>query len=449
MIVSEEAFFSAKKVVTRKIFRPYCSLSTVRTFILLKFRKERLEKMKNISTEEIKTLINKNLEFAKKIKNYLHEYPELSSREFETRKFLINECKKLGLETQEVENSTGFVAILDTKKEGKILGIRTDIDALPIFENEKNLKGKKEIVSKNLGVMHACGHDFHMALVLTSAKILSDLKDSLKGKIYFIFEEGEETGAGISQMIEHLKNIKFDAIYGNHVDTEIPTGKFSISKTKVYAGCAGVDFDVIGKGGHGSRPDLLTSPINSLVAIINNLNQTWASGLNPNEIVTLGIGSINAGFASNVIPDKANLKATLRFFEDEVGEKALEKLKDVAEKTANIYDCKVKFNDYTRIVAYPVINDEKLSDFARSSLEEIFPNSRVDEEVSFGSESFYGYGKVGPSVFVKIGVKNEEKGFGAGAHTEKFDVDNDALFYGLGCALNFLINFDRKERKND
>lgn len=161
--------------------------------------------------------------------------------------------------------------------------------------------------------MHACGHDFHMALVLTSAKILSDLKDSLKGKIYFIFEEGEETGAGISQMIEHLKNIKFDGIYGNHVDTEIPTGKFSISKTKVYAGCAGVDFDVIGKGGHGSRPDLLTSPINSLVAIINNLNQTWASGLNPNEIVTLGIGSINAGFASNVIPDKANLKATLRF----------------------------------------------------------------------------------------------------------------------------------------
>lgn len=405
--------------------------------------------MTNISAKEIKNLVKENLDFAKKIKNYLHENPELSSKEFETRKFLINECKKLGLEVEEVENSTGFVAILDTKRNGKILGIRTDIDALPIIENENNLKTKKEVVSKNIGVMHACGHDFHMALILTSAKILSEIKNNLNGKIYFIFEEGEETGAGIYPMVKHLKNIKFDAIYGNHIDTEIPTGKFAISKGKVYAGCAGVDFDVIGKGGHGSRPDLLISPINALVAIINNLNQTWASGLDPNEIVTLGIGSINAGFASNVIPDKANLKATLRFFEDEVGEKALEKLKNIVEKTASIYDCKVKFNDYTRIVAYPVINDEKLADFTRVSLDEILPNSRVDEEISFGSESFYVYGKIAPSVFVKIGVKNEEKGCGAGAHTEKFDVDNDGLYYGLACALNFLINFDRKERDND
>lgn len=403
----------------------------------------------NISIDQLKTLINENLDYSKKIKNYLHENPELSSKEFKTRKFLIDECEKIGLEIEEVSNSTGFVAILDTKRKGKVLGLRTDIDALPIKENENNLKRKKEVVSKNTGVMHACGHDFHMALALTSAKILSQIKEKLDGKFYFIFEEGEETGAGIDAMVDHLKNVKFDAIYGNHVDTEIETGKIAISKGKVYAGCAGVDFDVIGKGGHGSRPDLLKSPIEALVAIINNLNQTWATNIDPNEIVTLGIGSINAGFASNVIPDKANLKATLRFFKDEVGEKALEKLKNIVEKTASTYDCKVKFNDYTRIVAYPVLNDENLSDFVRLSLEEILPNSRVDEEISFGSESFYGYGKIAPSVFVKIGVKNEEKGCGAVAHTEKFDVDNDGLYYGLACALNFLINFDRKERDND
>ncbi len=99
--------------------------------------------MTNISAKEIKNLVKENLDFAKKIKNYLHENPELSSKEFETRKFLINECKKIGLEVEEVENSTGFVAILDTKRNGKILGLRTDIDALPIFENENNLKKKK------------------------------------------------------------------------------------------------------------------------------------------------------------------------------------------------------------------------------------------------------------------------------------------------------------------
>lgn len=404
---------------------------------------------KNISPDEIKALIKENLDFSKKIKNYLHENPELSSKEFETRKFLIDQCKKLGLEIQEVKNSTGFVAILDTKKEGKILGLRTDIDALPILENDQNLKRKKEVVSKNPGVMHACGHDFHMALALTSAKILSQIKDKLDGKFYFIFEEGEETGAGINAMVDHLKDINFDAIYGNHVNTEIETGKIAISKGRVYAGCAGVDFDVIGKGGHGSRPDLLTSPINALVAIINNLNQTWATNLNPNEIVTLGIGSINSGFASNVIADRANLKATLRFFEDKVGENALEKLKIVAEKTANLYDCKIRFNDYTRVVAYPVSNDKKLAEFAIDSLEEILPNSLVYEDVSYGSESFYGYAKICPTVFAKIGIKNEKEGYGAGAHTEKFDVDNEGLYFGLASALNFLINFSRKESNND
>ena len=404
---------------------------------------------KNISPDEIKALIKENLDFSKKIKNYLHENPELSSKESETRKFLIDQCKKLGLEIREVKNSTGFVAILDTKKDGKILGLRTDIDGLPILENDQNLKRKKEVVSKNPGVMHACGHDFHMALALTSAKILSQIKDKLDGKFYFIFEEGEETGAGIHAMVDHLKNINFDAIYGNHVNTEIETGKIDISKGRVYAGCAGVDFDVIGRGGHGSRPDLLTSPINALVAIINNLNQTWATNLDPNEIVTLGIGSINAGFASNVIPDKANLKATLRFFKDEVGENALEKLKTVAEKTANLYDCKIKFNDYTRVVAYPVTNDEKLADFARKSLNEILPDALVDQEVSYGGESFYGYAKICPTVFAKIGIKNEKEGYGAGAHTEKFDVDNEGLYFGLASALNFLINFSRKESNND
>ena len=389
------------------------------------------------------------MDLAKDIKNYLHENPELLSKEFQTRKFLINECRKIGLEIEEVENSTGFVAILDTKRKGKILGLRTDIDGLPIFENEENLKGKKEFVSKNLGVMHSCGHDFHMSIALISAKILNELKDKLNGKIYFIFEEGEEIGSGINSMVNHLKNINFDAIYGNHIDTELEIGKISISEEKVYAGCAGVDFDVIGKGGHGSRPDFLISPINALVAIINNLNQTWATGFNPNSPVTLGIGSINSGFASNVIDDKANLKATLRFFEDEFGEKALEKLKNIVEKTASLYKCKVKFNDYTRIIAYPVSNDKTLAKFARNSLNEIFPKSLTEEEVSFGSESFYEYGKIAPTVFVKIGVKNEETGCGAGAHTEKFDVDNDSLYYGIGSALNFLINFNRKEINND
>lgn len=394
-----------------------------------------------ITNTEIKDLTKENLNFAKDIKNYLHENPELSSVEYKTREFLINELKKLGLKIEEVKNSTGFVGILDTKKDGKTVGIRTDIDALPIDENEENLVGKKSHISKNKGVMHACGHDFHMANLLTCAKILTSIKDRLTGTIYFIFEEGEETGAGIDNMVNHLKDVPFDAIYGNHVDTELDTGKIAIPIGSVYAGCAGVDFDVIGKGGHGSRPDLLVSPITAITNIANALTATWATRLNPEEIVTLGIGSINAGFASNVIPDTANLKATLRFFEDEVGEKALETLKEVVVNQAKVYGCSIKFNEYTRVVAYPVYNDEKLSNFARNSLRDLFEDSLVEVERSFGGESFYGYAKLCPTVFAKIGIRNENKGTGAGAHTEKFDVDNDSLYYSIANAIKFVTDF--------
>ncbi|MSS78098.1 amidohydrolase [Anaerococcus sp. AGMB00486] len=371
----------------------------------------------------------------------MHEFPELSSKEFKTRKFLISECRKLCLEIEEVQNSTGFVAILDTKRPGKIVGIRTDIDALPIDESEFNLNRKKEKVSKNPGVMHACGHDAHMAIVLTSAKILTNLKDRLSGKIYFIFEEGEETGSGIYPMIEHLKDVGFDAIYGNHIDTDLAVGKIGIPLDSVYAGSVGVDFDVIGRGGHGKRPDLLISPITALTSIINALTTTWATGFNPEEIITLGIGAINAGHASNVIPDKANLKATLRFFKDEVGERALDKLKEVVSATASVYGCKVRFNDFTRIVAYPVFNDKKLALFARNSLENLFEDSLVEVERSFGGESFFGYAKLCPTVFVKIGVRNEDVGAGAGVHTDIFDLDNDALYYAIANAVNFVKDF--------
>ena len=397
--------------------------------------------MTKINTETIKKLTKENLEFAKDMKNYLHENPELSSKEFETKKILIKECEKLGLKIEEVKDSTGFVAILDTGKKGETVGIRTDIDALPINEDKKNLKGDKAYVSKNDGVMHACGHDAHMSIALTSARILTSLKDKLRGKIYFIFEEGEETGAGIDKMVKHLEDVSFDAIYGNHVDVNIPLGEISIPLGPVMAGCAGVDFDVKGVGGHGSRPDLLNSPIDCLISIVNNLNQVFATRVNPKDSLTFGIGSINAGHASNVIPDKANLKATIRFFEDSIGEAALEKLKNVAKDTAKVFDCKVNFNDYTRIVAYPVRNDEDLAKFARASLKELFPKSLREDKPSFGGESFYGYRKLCPTVFARIGVKNEGKGYGAGAHTEKFDIDNDSLYYAVASAVNFLINF--------
>src|SRR5690625_283501 len=163
-----------------------------------------------------------------RVRTYLYEHPELSSKEYETVKFLKDTIRELGLEIEEIPGSTGFTVLLDTGKIGKTLGIRTDIDALPVEENPRNLAGPRKYHSKNPGVMHACGHDGHMAIVLSTMKILTEMKHHLNGKVYFIFEEGEEIGSGIEAMVQHLENRGIDAIYGNHLAAFMDSGTVSV-----------------------------------------------------------------------------------------------------------------------------------------------------------------------------------------------------------------------------
>ena len=393
------------------------------------------------SNELIKTKIDQYFDQTVAWRNYLHENPEVSDKEYQTAKYLKNECQKLGLIVEDVANSTGFTALLDTGRPGKTLGIRTDIDALPIQENEYNKKQKKSVISKNPGVSHACGHDSHMATLLTSAKILSELKDELNGKIYFIFEEGEETGGGIEAMVAHLRDKNLDACYGNHQASFLEVGQIKIVKGPSHSGCAGVEFDVIGKGGHGSRPDKCINPLTATANVVTALTTAWVNQLDVEKIVTFGLGSINGGAASNVIPDKCNVKGTLRFFDDKAGEEALEVLKDVVRTTAKAHKCQVEFSDYTRIVAYPTINDPDLAGQVIKSLEDIYPGAHLDGEPTYGSESFFGYSRLCPSVYTKYGVRDEENGITASAHTPEFDLNPEGLKYAVGLQVKFASDF--------
>ena len=397
--------------------------------------------------DRIKTEIELNKEDIIKTRRYLHENPEVSSKEFETSKYLKKRCEDLGLIVEDVAGSTGFTALLDTVRPGKTLGIRTDLDALAIEEDPYNLKEKKKAVSKNPGVSHACGHDSHMTIALMAGKILKDLADEIDGKIYFIFEEAEETGAGIGPILDHLKDKGLDAIYGNHQSPSLDVGKFSIIEGPAYAGCAGVDFDVIGKGGHGSRPDKAVNPLIATAHIITALNSAWNNQLDLEKPVSLGIGAINGGQAANVICDRANVKGTLRFFDLEEGKKALDLVKNVADLTAKTHGCSVVFNDYTRIVAEPVINDENLAKQVKASLDSLFENPIVDSPKLWISESFYGYSKLCPSIFINFGTRNEEKGQASDLHTGKFDLDERGIDCGLGLAIKFAIDFLKESDK--
>ncbi len=393
------------------------------------------------SNELIKEKIEESFEETIAWRRYLHENPEVSDAEYKTASYLKRECEKLGLIVEDAANTTGFTALLDTGRAGKVLGIRTDIDALPIAESTSNLKNKKSVVSKVDGVSHACGHDSHMATLLTSAKILTSLKDHLNGKIYFIFEEGEETGGGIDAMVEHLKDKNLDACYGNHQSPYLEIGKIKVLKGPSHAGCAGVEFDVIGKGGHGSRPDKCINPLTATANIVTALTNAWVNQLDITKTVTFGLGSINGGSASNVIPNSCNVKGTLRFFDDEAGENALEVLKEVASTTAKAHKCEIEFSDYARIVAYPTINDPDLAENVRASLNDIYPGAFVDGKPTFGSESFFGYSRLCPLVYTKFGIRDEKNGIAAGPHTAEFDLNPEGIKYAVGLQVKFATDF--------
>lgn len=390
-----------------------------------------------IDNQIISNSVNDLNDYLINTRRYLHKHPELSAKELETSKFLKSEVAKLGLKIKDVFG-TGFYAILDTGRPGNTLGIRTDIDALPIVENERNLKSNRICISENEGVFHACGHDGHMTMLLGAMKILVENKENLSGKIIFIFEEGEETGTGIGPMIEALKNENIDAIYGNHLASFLDTGKLGIDPGPVMAGFANVDFTVKGKGGHGSRPDLSISPIFAATNIINALATAWVNRLDVTKTVTLGLGSINGGSIANVIPNEVRVTGTLRYFDVSEGKKAVELVKKVGDLTAKAHECEFIENEI-RQVNIPVINDDNLARLAKKASEDMMPGSVKEGITWFASESFSEYSKIAKTVFTLVGTKNEDLGSGAEHHNEYFDLDEDSLAIGIKAMVKFAV----------
>ena len=373
------------------------------------------------------------------IRGHLHEYPEVGGEEPETAKFLKAHAQKLGLEIEEVEG-TGFTALLDTGKPGKTVGLRTDIDALPVEETEDNLAGPRKFISKNPGVMHACGHDGHMAIVLSTMTILSEMKDELTGKIYFIFEEAEEFGGGIDAMIKHLTGKGIDAIYGTHLTAFMDTGTISVDAGPVMAAAAIVDFSVVGRGGHGSRPDLSINPLFASAQVLSGLTNAWANRVDVTKTVTLGLTKIKGGEVLNVIPNDVRIGGTLRYFDVEEGEKAVETIRTVIHNTAKAHECTIVEHDISA-AGLPVSNDEEVAKIAQDGIREILPDALVSDVTWFASESFGRYAEIAPTAFAFVGIRDEEYGSGAEHHNHLFDLDDAALKYGVAATTKFAVDY--------
>lgn len=403
----------------------------------------------SVGVSEVRRQVAQQDAYIRDIRRHLHQHPELSGQEVETVKFLKTELQKLGgFDIHNVPGSTGFYAIFDTGRKGKTIGLRTDIDGLPIEESPVNGGGKqKKWVSLNKGVIQGCGHDGHMAIILGTARILSNLRSQLKGRFVFIFEEGEESNSGIRPMIAALKHdgVQFDVIYGNHVASNVPSGKVFVKPGPIMAGMATLAYHIVGRGGHVSRPDKSVNPVFAAADVLTSISVAWNNQRDLEKLVTLGITQLEGGKVYNVIPNEVFIGGSLRFFDDEAGKHALNLVKSVSEHVAAAHGCTVSYTDRMKVDLPPVANDTTYTTYAQQQIETLYPGRVTDDSqyVWYGSETFALYNQLAPTVFSLVGVNNPEVGSTAQHHNDKFDLDEDALQYGVGAMTQFVVGLSQ------
>ncbi|MDE3183698.1 MAG: amidohydrolase [Bacteroidota bacterium] len=379
--------------------------------------------------EKIKDLSKKFSDEFIQIRHRLHQYPELSYKEFETSKYIQQKLKDIGIDF-EVLATTGIVGIIKGKNpDNKVIALRADIDALPIKEqNEVAYR------SKNEGVMHACGHDVHTTCLLGAAKILNELKEEWEGTIKLIFQPGEEKNpGGASLMIKEgvLENPKPDSIIALHVHPSLEVGKLSFRSGMVMASADEIYITVKGKGGHAAAPHLTTDTILAASQLVVNLQQVVSRFNNPFNPSVLSITSFNGGNTTNVIPSEVKLMGTFRAMNEEWRFKAHDLIKNICKKTAEISGVDI---DVEIDVGYPfVINNMELTEKAKRKAGEFAGQQNVEEtEMRMGAEDFAFYSHLIPACFFRLGVGNTKNGITSGVHTPTFNIDESAIENGMG-----------------
>lgn len=389
-----------------------------------------------------------SLKYAEVVEDYvigirrdLHEHPEVSGEEDRTIRLVTSELEGMGLSSEVIHNG-GVLSIIEGKNPGKTLVLRADMDALPMTENNNNLKGEKTVVSKNDEAAHMCGHDGHTAMLLGAAKILSENKDRLNGRIILAFEQGEENGRGIVGILSRILEIGADGVWGIHLKSDIPSGKISVDPGPRMAGAFMFDVRIDGSGGHGSRPDLASTPVDVFTDFYNHLKSSRMNSLDPFKAITFSIGSVNGGSNHNVIPESLNFKGTYRFLHYDQGVKAEKEFKDKLDKIAALHDCTYEYIIPPKAMNLSVYNQEDCAAIASEAVKNSIGGECLYHYPAWmASEPFALYQKYLPGVFAFLGIENEEKGTGADHHNSKFDIDEDVLKLGVASTVQYALYF--------
>ncbi|OLN21558.1 peptidase M20 [Domibacillus antri] len=354
-----------------------------------------------------------------------HEKPELSFFEKETPAFIAGYLRHLGLEVRTGVGGNGVVAKITGRKQGKTVALRADFDALPI-QDEKEVSYK----SKVPGVMHACGHDAHTAMLLCVAKVLVDMKEELCGTIVLIHQFAEEQApGGAKPMIEAGCLDGVDAIFGLHFWSMIPYGKVGWRNGPIMAAADRFNLTINGKGGHGAAPHETVDPIVTGTSFIQQLQHIVSRSIDPLKSAVVTVGQFHAGNSFNVIPDKAEIEGTVRTFDPAVQSFIMARMEKLAE---NVCESAGGSGHFVYTKGYPaVVNHEAETKIVAASAETVVGAENTFEMTPMmGGEDFAYYLQKIPGSFFFVGAGNEETGAVYPHHHPKFDLDERAMLIG-------------------
>ena len=394
-------------------------------------------------SSEISEQINRIEAELKENRRYIHMHPELSFREYNTSSFIQKKLDEMGIKYVSGIAENGICAYIygnkniESKSMKSIL-IRADMDALPIDE-----VSDKPYKSQNKNVMHACGHDAHVAVLLGVCKVLNNFKDKFGGVVKAVFQPGEETSGGALPMIEEgvLENPHTDVCVALHCDSDLDCGTIRVKPGSLYASPDDFRITVKGKGGHGAEPHNCIDPIMISASIIQALNNLISRETDPFDNAVISVGSIHGGSATNIIPDSVEIQGTARSLTNEVRGFLKKRIGETAEEICKTFGAECEY-EYTELFP-PLINDEKLAeDVYDSACRSIGKDKCVwGGAPTMAGEDFSYFSQNRPSVLFKLGCRNKSLGIVSPIHHSSFDIDENCLKTGVKVFVGFVLDY--------
>lgn len=381
----------------------------------------------------------------------IHQNPELSNREFKTAEKIAKHLESLGIEVQTGVAHTGVVGVLKGKKSGKVVALRADMDALPVPErNDLPYKStvKGEFRGEEVPVMHACGHDTHVAILMGVAEVLSKNKDKIKGSVKFIFQPaeegappGEEGGAELMVKEGVLENPKVDAIFGLHINSATPVGTIKYKPEGIMAAVNSFEINVKGKQSHGSQPWSGIDPILISAKIIDGLQTIISREAKlTDEAAVITIGKISSGVRSNIIPESAHMLGTLRTLDNDMKEMIQRRMKEMVSTIAKAYggEAVLEFN-----LGYPITyNDPKLVEQMLPSIQRVASSEKVElMKAVTGAEDFSFFQEKVPGFFFFLGGMAPGTTESFPHHTPDFKIDDSGLILGVKTLTEMSLDY--------